>query len=204
MTTIKLCGLRRIEDIEAANLLMPDYIGFVFAKKSKRYISPEEASALKSKLDIRIKAVGVFVNEEKEIVASFLNNGIIDVAQLHGSEDESYIADLRRHSDKQVFKAFKIGTAEELSEVQSSKADSILLDAGAGDGQTFDWNILKYFTRPYFLAGGLDPENVGIAIRKLHPFGVDVSSGIETDGYKDFAKMKAFVETVRSVSGALL
>ena len=204
MTKIKLCGLRRIEDIEAANLLMPDYIGFVFAKKSKRYISPEEASVLKSKLDKRIKAVGVFVNEEKEIVASFLNNGIIDIAQLHGSEDERYIADIRKLSDKPVFQAFKIGTVENLLKAQSSGADHILLDAGAGDGQTFDWDILKDFTRPYFLAGGLDPENVVDAIRKLQPFGVDVSSGIETDGYKDFLKMKAFVETVRSITGTVL
>ena len=219
MTKIKLCGLRRLEDIETANLLKPDYIGFVFAKKSKRYISPEEATVLKkrleevnalykqeiseskvnqnnSKLENVIKAVGVFVNEEVEKVAELLNTGIIDLAQLHGSEDEEYISRLRNLTDKPIIQAFKIESKEDLIKAEKSIADHILLDAGAGDGMVFNWELLKGFERPYFLAGGLNPQNVGEAVRKLNPYGVDVSSGIETDGFKDTVKMQKFVETV--------
>ena len=196
MTKIKLCGLRRAEDIEAANLLKPDYIGFVFYKKSKRYISYEEAKILKSMLSI--KAVGVFVDENPKVVANLLEKGIIDLAQLHGSEDETYIKALRKLTDKSLIKAFQIKTTEELKKAEASSADMILLDAGTGDGVSFDWDILKSFNRPYFLAGGMTPENVSPAIEKLHPYGVDVSSGIETDGFKDPEKMREFVYNVRS------
>ena len=196
MTKIKLCGLRRAEDIEAANLLKPDYIGFVFYKKSKRYISYEEAKILKSMLSI--KAVGVFVDENPKVVANLLEKGIIDLAQLHGSEDETYIKALRKLTDKPLIKAFQIKTTEELKKAEASSADMILLDAGTGDGVSFDWDILKSFNRPYFLAGGMTPENVSPAIEKLHPYGVDVSSGIETDGFKDLKKMREFVYNVRS------
>lgn len=196
MTKIKLCGLRRAEDIEAANLLKPDYIGFVFYKKSKRYISYEEAKILKSMLSI--KAVGVFVDENPKVVADLLEKGIIDLAQLHGNEDEAYIKALRKLTDKSLIKAFQIKTTEELKKAEDSSADMILLDAGTGDGVSFDWDILKSFNRPYFLAGGMTPENVSPAIEKLHPYGVDVSSGIETDGFKDLKKMREFVYNVRS------
>lgn len=196
MTKIKLCGLRRAEDIEAANLLKPDYIGFVFYKKSKRYISYEEAKILKSMLSI--KAVGVFVDENPKVVADLLEKGIIDLAQLHGSEDETYIKALRKLTDKPLIKAFQIKTTEELKKAEASSADMILLDAGTGDGVSFDWDMLKSFNRPYFLAGGMTPENVSPAIEKLHPYGVDVSSGIETDGFKDLKKMREFVYNVRS------
>jgi len=196
MTKIKLCGLRRAEDIEAANLLKPDYIGFVFYKKSKRYISYEEAKILKSMLSI--KAVGVFVDENPKVVADLLEKGIIDLAQLHGNEDEAYIKALRKLTDKPLIKAFQIKTTEELKKAEASSADMILLDAGTGDGVSFDWDMLKSFNRPYFLAGGMTPENVSPAIEKLHPYGVDVSSGIETDGFKDPEKMREFVYNVRS------
>ena len=198
MTKIKLCGLRRLEDIETANLLKPDYIGFVFARKSKRYISPEEAAILKSKAIM--KAVGVFVNEEVEKVAELLNTGIIDLAQLHGSEDEEYIRRLRNLTDKPIIQAFMIEKKEDLIKAEKSTAEHILLDAGAGDGMVFNWELLKGFERPYFLAGGLNPQNVGEAVRKLNPYGVDVSSGIETDGYKDSKKMREFVEIVKCVT----
>ena len=250
MTKIKLCGLRRIEDIETVNLLQPDYIGFVFAPKSKRYITPDEATQLKKMLNGNttelIKAVGVFVDEDVEKVAELLNTGVIDLAQLHGNEDEDYINELRRlmtipvteencrnfchpesicqsivipnecegslqtinYTDEQdktktfidkscIIKAFKIKTKEDMEKAKSSTADYILLDAGAGDGMRFNWDLLQGFDRPYFLAGGLDPENVKEAITKLHPYGVDVSSGIETDGYKDPEKMREFVHNVR-------
>ena len=198
MTKIKLCGLRRAEDIEAAGLLKPEYIGFVFYKKSKRYISPEEARILKSILDTdHIKAVGVFVNENPKTVADLLEKGIIDRAQLHGDEDEEYIKALRKLTDRPLIKAFKIKTKEDLKKAEASSADMILLDAGMGDGVSFDWNLLKNFNRPYILAGGLDPLNVKGAVEKLHPYGVDVSSGIETAGVKDIDKMREFVFRVR-------
>ena len=202
MTKIKLCGLTRITDIQTANQLKPDYIGFVFAPKSKRYIKPECAAELKTILDPDIAAVGVFVNEKPEVIAALLNQNIIDLAQLHGTEDELYIQQLRLLTTKPLIKAFKIKNKADLETAQNSSADHILLDAGAGDGQTFDWDILKSFTRPYFLAGGLNPSNVDEAIKKLRPYAVDVSSGIETAGFKDAAKMKSFVDAVNITNAA--
>ncbi len=197
MTNIKLCGLSREEDILTANELKPDYIGFVFAKKSKRYVSPERAKELKALLDPEIQSVGVFVNEEIENVAKLLENGVIDVAQLHGNEDEEYIKTLREHSQKPIFQAFKITSEEDVRKAEESSADYVLLDAGAGDGTVFDWSLVKEVNRPYFLAGGLDSVNVSEAVKSLHPYGVDVSSGIETNGKKDKQKMAAFVAGVR-------
>ena len=197
MTKIKLCGLRRPEDIEAANLLKPEYVGFVFAKKSKRYVEPETALSLKKALDPSIKAVGVFVNEDLSVVADLLNRGVIDIAQLHGSESDEYIDELKKATGKTVIRAFKITSQEDVDKAVVSPADYILLDAGAGDGVTFDWSVVKNVERPFFLAGGLGPENVTDAIRAVKPFAVDVSSGIETDGFKDKDKMTAFVTAVR-------
>ena len=202
MTKIKLCGLTRVTDIQTANQLKPDYIGFVFAPKSKRYIKPECAAELKTILDPDIAAVGVFVNEKPEVIAALLNQNIIDLAQLHGTEDELYIQQLRLLTTKPLIKAFKINNKTDLEAAKNSSADHILLDAGAGDGQTFDWDILKSFTRPYFLAGGLNPSNVDEAIKKLSPYAVDVSSGIETAGFKDAAKMKSFVDAVNITNAA--
>lgn len=197
MTKIKLCGLSRRCDIECANALRPDYIGFVFAKKSKRYVSPEKAKELKALLSPDIKAVGVFVNEPVGNVAELLSNNIIDIAQLHGSEDEEYIARLKALTDKPVIKAFRIKSENDITSAKNSKADFVLLDSGAGTGRSFNWNLLENIDRPYFLAGGLYPENVRDAIDKLSPFAVDVSSGIETDNFKDKNKMTAFVKAVR-------
>lgn len=197
MTQIKLCGLRRPEDIEAANRLKPEYIGFVFARKSKRYVDPETALSLKKALNPDIKAVGVFVNEELSVVADLLKRGVIDVAQLHGSESEDYITELKAATGKPVIRAFKVASSEDVAVAVKSSADHILLDAGAGDGVTFDWSIVKNVERPFFLAGGLNPLNVADAVEAVHPFAVDVSSGIETDGVKDTDKMAAFVSAVR-------
>ena len=144
-----------------------------------------------------IKAVGVFVNEELSIVADLLNKGVIDVAQLHGSESEEYVAELKKATGKPVIRAFKVATAEDVESAVKSAADYILLDAGAGDGVTFDWSIVKDVKRPFFLAGGLNPGNVADAVAAVHPYAVDVSSGIETDGFKDIDKMTAFVKAVR-------
>lgn len=198
MTKIKLCGLSRICDIEAANELKPEYIGFVFAKKSRRYVSPEKAAELRRVLSSDIRAVGVFVNESPENIAELLNSGIIDVAQLHGNEDDEYIKRLRTLTDKTVIKAFRIDSEKDVADAMSSSADYVLLDSGSGGtGTAFDWELIKNIQRPYFLAGGLDIHNVESAVKDLMPYAVDVSSGIETDGYKDRNKMAAFVGAVR-------
>ena len=199
-TRIKLCGLMRPKDIIAVNKLNPDYIGFVFASFSKRYVTSDTAGELKAMLDARIRAVGVFVDEKPETAASLADSGIIDMIQLHGSEDEEYINTLRRLTDKAVIKAFRIGSDIDVREAEKSSADYILLDSGTGTGNKFDWELLKDIERPYFLAGGLDPDNVMEAIATLHPFAVDVSSGIETDGLKDADKMKDFVNKVKAAS----
>ena len=197
MTKIKLCGLSRTQDIEAANKLKPDYIGFVFAAKSKRRVSPLKATELKSRLDPEIKAVGVFLDDDLDAVAAMMNLGIVDLVQLHGSEDEEYIKKLRTITDKPVIKAFIINSAEDVRRAEASTADYILLDGGKGEGKAFDWSLLKNIRRPYFLAGGLNPGNAADAVRTLAPFSVDVSTGIETDGKKDEEKMTAFVNAVR-------
>ena len=174
MTKVKLCGLSRESDIAAVNKLKPDLVGFVFAKKSKRYVSPEQAEHLKSLLAPGILAAGVFVNEPVEAVAELLDRGVIDVAQLHGSEDDDYIARLRALTGKPIFRAFKVKSEADLPAIESCAADLVLLDSGA-----------------------LDPDNIADAIAALHPYGVDVSSGIETDGVKDESKMAAFVAAAR-------
>ena len=197
MTKIKMCGLSRIEDIEAANAIKPDYIGFVFAEISKRRVSALEASKLKSKLAPDIKAVGVFLDDKLDFVASMLNLGIVDVVQLHGSEDEEYIERVRQITNKPIIKAFIIRSKEDVERAERSTADYILLDGGKGEGKAFDWSLLKDIKRPYFLAGGLNPDNVSDAVKALKPYAVDVSTGIETDGVKDREKMTAFANAVR-------
>ena len=192
MTKIKFCGLSRPCDIEAANELKPEYVGFVFAEKSKRYVTPEKAKELKLMLDPEIKAVGVFVNENLERVVRLLNNDVIHIAQLHGSEDEDYIRRLRNLTDKPIIKAFRIEAARDIASAESCTADYVLLDSGAGTGTVFDWKLIQDIRRPYFLAGGLGVHNVENAVKLLRPFAVDVSSGIETNGVKDKIKMAEF------------
>ena len=202
MTKIKLCGLSRVQDINAANGLMPDYIGFVFARKSRRYVPPEAAAALRGRLNEGIRAVGVFVCEKAETVAGLLNSGVIDLAQLHGGESGEYVERLRELTNRPLIQAFRVSSRADLELAFRSAADHILLDNGAGGtGEAFDWDMLRGFDRPYVLAGGLDPANVAGVVRALRPFAVDVSSGIETDGYKDAGKMRDFVEAVRAAAG---
>lgn len=189
-TRVKLCGLRRLEDVEMANALKPDYVGFVFAPTSHRYVTFEQAARLRSALAPGIQAVGVFVNESEENVQRALNEGIIDLAQYHGAEENV--------PSKRSIKAFRVRSAVDVQAANNSAAEHVLLDAGAGSGITFDWSLLREaIKRPYFLAGGLDAHNVAEAINQLHPFAVDVSSGIETDGFKDFKKAAAFMAAVR-------
>ena len=194
---IKICGIRRREDIEIINKYQPEYIGFVFWSKSKRNVPPEKAKELKNLLSPDIKAVGVFVDEPIENVAELLNDNIIDIAQLHGGEDEEYIKKLRTLSDKPIIKAFLLKSENDAERAEKSTADYILVDSGTGTGKSFDWELLKNISRPYFLAGGLCCENISQAITALDPYAVDVSSGIETNGCKDKNKMAAFVAAVR-------
>lgn len=196
MTKIKMCGLSRPCDIEYANRIMPDYVGFVFAEKSKRYVSPEKACELRKNLDSNIIPVGVFVNAETDLIIRLVENEVIDMVQLHGTEDEVYIDLLRKFVTVPIIQAFVIKSEEDIKKAEKSVADYILLDSGLGSGKTFDHSLIN-INRPYFLAGGLTPENVGEVVERLQPYAVDVSSSLETDGYKDFNKMTSFAEAVR-------
>lgn len=200
MTKIKLCGITRLCDIEVANELKPEYIGFVFAKKSKRYVAPEVAEQLKRKLSNKIQAVGVFVDESVQQVAKLLREHVIDLAQLHGSEDDDYIRMLRELTNQPIIKAFRINEESDLDAIEACSADYVLLDSGAGCGEIFEWSLIKNIKRPFFLAGGLHTDNVKTAVQEIHPFAVDVSSGIETNGFKDEEKIRAFVTAVRKQS----
>lgn len=195
MIKVKMCGLRRETDIEYANTLLPDFIGYVFAQKSKRYITPENAYKLTHILDKKIIPVGVFVDSPVGDVINFVKNSTIKIAQLHGNENEEYISQLHAENIT-VIKAFIVKSENDIESANRSSADFVLLDAGMGDGRTFNHTLLKNMARPYFLAGGLSPENIADAV-KLNPYAVDVSSGIETDGFKDFSKMKEFINTIR-------
>ena len=197
MTKIKFCGLTRPCDIQAANEIKPDYIGFVFAAKSKRRVSHLKAAELKSKLNPETKAVGVFLDDDLDTVGALMNLGIVDLVQLHGSEDEEYLTKLRAITDKPIIKAFIINNEDDVKRAEASSADYILLDGGKGEGRAFNWKLLEKINRPYFLAGGLNANNAAAAVADLHPFAVDVSTGIETDGVKDKEKMTAFVAAVR-------
>lgn len=195
MTKIKFCGLTRECDIDYANETLPDYIGFVFAKNSRRYISPENAMKLKKKLNKSILAVGVFVDEPIENVIRLLNNNTIDIAQLHGNETNEYIDILKRSCPNPVIKAFSISSEKDIALSAESRADFVLLDSGkGGTGTKFNWDLIHDLKIQYFLAGGLDETNLRTAIEKLSPYCIDVSSGIETNGSKDLNKMKQFMK----------
>ena len=178
---------------KVANRLTPDFAGLVFAEKSRRYVSPERAREIREKLDRRIKTVGVFVNADISFIVELLRDGVIDIAQLHGGEDDAYIRKLKKVIDRPVIKAFRIDNETDILRAGASAADMVLLDSGTGGtGKRIDM-----MTRPYFLAGGLTPENAGDAVMTLHPFALDVSSGIETDGHKNEEKMAAFMNAVK-------
>lgn len=205
-TKIKLCGMRRPEDILAVNQAKPDYIGFICSRRFWRHISLEEAAVLKEMLDPGIRAVGVFVDEPYEEIAGWLKKGVIDLVQLHGEEDEYYIRQLRKVMLFQetlvpVIQAFRVKTETDLLRAGHSIADYILLDSGAGSGVTFDWSLLESMKRPYFLAGGLGPDNVAEAIRRFHPYAVDMSSSLETERKKDPEKIRRAVREARNAAG---
>jgi phosphoribosylanthranilate isomerase len=198
MTKIKICGLTRQDDIDMVNACMPDYIGFVFAE-SKRKVSPKQATELRQRLARGISPVGVFVDETIECVLFLIRGGVIDVVQLHGTEDEDYIKRLKELTDKPVIKAVAVQSPRDAQKWENSCVDYLLLDSkGGGTGQTFDWAQIGKTTKPYFLAGGLDITNVARAISETKPFAVDVSSGVEENGLKDRAKINEFIRRVRN------
>lgn len=213
MQKIKLCGMMKPCDIEYANRVKPDFVGFIFAN-TRRKISAAQAKQFREALDAEIPAVGVFVNEDISVITSLVQNGCIDLIQLHGEEDADYIRRLREVCDVPVIKAVKVQTVEQIRQAAALPVDYLLLDTYrkgvlGGTGEAFDWELLReakaaagdaaegeLFGKPYFLAGGLHAGNLREAAA-LGSYGLDVSSGIETDGSKDFDKMVEVMELVR-------
>ena len=205
---IKTCGLFREEDIDYANELKPDYIGFVFAE-SKRKVSVEKAYNLKNKLDKEIKAVGVFVNDNLDFISNLIKEKIIDIVQLHGNEDNDFLDNLKTETNAKIIKFIPVENTDSILKSVYMPADFILLDnLKGGVGKTFNWNYLKeafesnknffeIFGKKYFLAGGLNKENIEEAL-KFNPYCVDLSGGLETDGIKDFEKMKYIINIAKN------
>lgn len=194
---VKLCGMSRDEDIVAVNDAGPDLCGFVINfPRSPRSVSPESLGQLVGELDETILAVGVFVDQPTAFVAQVAHD-LVDVVQLHGSERNSYIARLRTLTDAPIIQAFRVRTSADVMRANASFADLVLLDNGWGTGRPFDWSLIGGVRCPFMLAGGLTADNVAGAIRSLSPWGVDMSSGIETDGRKDSQKIKAATQAAR-------
>lgn len=200
MVKIKVCGLKREEDIKYVNELKPDYIGFVFTKSS-REITSEWGKNLVEKLDKNIKTVGIFVDKEISEVEKIASTLKLDVLQFHGKEDNEYMSCFK---DYEVWKALGVTSKEDLKEINKYKADGILLDSRVlgrigGTGESFNWDIISNFkvNKKLILAGGLNSNNVKEGISKVNPNIVDVSSGVEIEGFKDFDKIKEFIKKVR-------
>lgn len=207
MVKLKICGMRRSEDIEMANRHKPDYIGFVFAE-SPRKVSYEQAKELSGLLSDEIVPVGVFVNEHMKLIVDLFKDGIIEMAQLHGDEDEKYIRNLKDKSIEETGKQIPVINAieikdgadynDELLKWRDSASDYFILDSGKGSGKTFDWSLIdiesEFFKNSIFLAGGLNSENLALAIGEFNPFAVDLSSSVETDGFKDEEKIKDIIK----------
>ena len=210
---IKMCGISKVETIPAIIDAKPDYMGLVFAP-SKRQVTVEQAKTLVEELHKQyavrynsetIKTVGVFVNETVENLLKIAEEVKLDVIQLHGDEDESFIQILKEQSNVEVWKAVQVRSAADAEKWIDSSADMLLFDAyhkdeRGGTGEVFDWSALDEFERPFMLAGGIDSTNVARAIRTVRPYGIDISSGIETNGVKDDEKMKAFTNIVRTIA----
>lgn len=201
MTRIKICGLKRPEDIAYVNEAKPDFCGFIIqVPKSSRNVAPDTVRTLVGELSREITPVGVFVNAPLEEILSLTLDGTLGAVQLHGQEDSRYIETLKRQISVPVIKAFSVSSKGDLDAAAKSPADYVLLDNGkGGTGEAFDWSLLSDLGRPYFLAGGLTPENLTGAVRSFHPYAVDLSSGVETNGYKDKEKICAAIAAVRSI-----
>ena len=196
---IKICGLRRIEDIDAVNEAKPDYAGFILSEGFRRSIDLMKMRELKERLSKEIPAVGVFVNEDPDRISKLLLEGVIDLAQLHGNEPEEEVIRIRKSTRKPVIKYVRAADAAQIEAWLGSSADYLLFDSGTGTGKTFDWNVLGGIERPFFLAGGLSAENLEEAYHRVNPFVADLSSGVETDGWKDRDKILQAVKKVRSL-----
>lgn len=208
---VKICGLKTVADVEKANKYLPDYVGFVFAD-IKRFVTDRQAFEMKQALDGRIMAAGVFVDEPQEHIVKLCRENIIDLVQLHGSEPEEYIRELKQKVGAPVIKAVRVRDAEEVISLMSDEADYMLYDTykkgePGGTGERFLFEILEQAlegaeragrrVKPYFTAGGLTPGNVEEIIRRADCYAVDVSTGVETDGVKDEIKIKEFIERCR-------
>ena len=195
MKKIKICGLKRREDIEYVNKYQPDYIGFVFAGK-KRKLTYDQVVDLKKYLTSSIQVVGVFVNEDISFVEKLVKEHVIDLVQLHGQEDQKYIQALKEKVDVSIIKAIQIKNEDSFNEHYD--VDYYLYDHGTGGtGESFDWSMLKEVYKPVFLAGGINLLNIDDALKK-NVYALDVSSGVETDGFKDEKKIKKIVRRVRN------
>lgn len=192
MAKIKICGMRRDEDIDFANSLRPDYIGFVLTEGFRRSITPETAARLKKRLSGGIKAVGVFVNDSADKINLLFERNVIDIAQLHGDESPEYCKMIKAP----IIKYFNCSHGEP-DDLDKYDVDYFLFDSGTGTGRAFDWSNIPKTDKPFFLAGGISESNVKQAIDTAKPFAVDVSSSVETNGYKDYKKMKRFMEMAR-------
>ena len=198
MVKVKICGLKRLEDIEIVNKYKPDYIGFVFAD-SKRKVSHKLACKLKDDLSSDIVSVGVFVDAPQDEILKLYDCGIIEVAQLHGIEDEEYISQLKEKTNDElkIINAIVMSEDVNLNDYENSKADYLLLDSGKGSGKTFDWRLIrKNLKKEFFLAGGLDVSNIKEAIEEFDPYAIDLSSSLETDGFKDENKIRELMEVI--------
>lgn len=206
-TKVKICGLKRREDIEMVNRYRPDFAGFVFAQ-SRRRVTEEEAALLRQQLDGTIPAAGVFVNAPQEQILRLVRRQVIQLVQLHGDEDQAYILELQERMKEiaakiPVIRAVRVQSAEQVQKEEQGPADYLLLDTYrkgvyGGSGKAFDKRLVPKLFKPYFLAGGLTPDNVAENISRCHPWAVDVSSAVETDGVKDGEKIRVFIERVRS------
>lgn len=199
MSKIKICGLTREIDAEYINEAKPDFAGFVIGVEwSSRNINITQAEILRKRIDNSIPTVGVFIDYPVEKAAQLANTGIIDIVQLHGSENEDYILKLRSLSpNTEIWKAFVVKSAADIETAEKSSADRVLLDSGAGCGKTFDWSAVNRINREFILAGGLNSKNIPEAISQVHPWAVDLSSGVETDKIKDRNKILEAVAAVR-------
>lgn len=190
MAKIKICGLKREEDIEFVNALKPDYIGFILSSGFRRSITRQQAERLKSLLTPDIKAVGVFVDDDKENIDYYINNGIIDLVQLHGSESPEFC----RNINAPVIKYFN---QEGFDKINDYDVDFLLFDSGTGTGKSFDWSKIPKTDKPFFLAGGINKDNIRQAIEQVSPYCIDLSSAVETDGNKDYYKIKQIMEKLK-------
>lgn len=204
MVKVKICGIKNLQDVQAVNKHKPDFAGFVFYPLSKRYVSLIVARRLKAALNRHIKTVGVFVNAPVEEIAAAAEMGIIDLVQLHGDEGNAYIAELKKICKLPIIKAVRVQDENDIKRADYYNCDYLLFDtysqsAYGGTGRQFNTQLLKgvKIHKPYFIAGGLNADNVRRAIKGLKPFAADVSGGVETDGGKDAAKIKAFIKQVK-------